>query len=113
MKIKTNLLIFSISLFQLSCSNFSEMTPLLGCESNEELNVICEFTNPEDWDFEVESNGDVMAIKRAHTGTDTTEVHILTPRATIKPTRCRRAPRWARPPLEQNERVGETFHGRL
>ena len=24
------------------------MAPLLECESNEELNVICEFTNPED-----------------------------------------------------------------
>mgnify|MGYP005722706047 CR=1 FL=1 len=48
MKINTNLLIFSISLLQLSCSDFNKMAPLLECESNEELNVICEFTNPED-----------------------------------------------------------------
>ena len=48
MKINSNLLIFSISLLQLSCSDFNKMAPLLVCESNEELNVICEFTNPED-----------------------------------------------------------------
>lgn len=48
MKININLLIFSISLLQLSCSDFNKMAPLLECESNEELNVICEFTNPED-----------------------------------------------------------------
>ena len=48
MKINSNLLIFSISLLQLSCSDFNKMAPLLECESNEELNVICEFTNPED-----------------------------------------------------------------